>query len=146
MHKSKHTACVFVYGTLRKAVGHAMHRILARDARFVGPATVRGALYDLGAYPGLVTGGDAARLVHGEVYALDPDSADATLADLDAYEGCAATDPEPHEYRRVVVQVTLADGALLAASTYVLNRPHAGLQPIPDGDYLAWRRRARDGG
>ena len=142
MSKSDHATCLFVYGTLRKAVGHTMHRILARDARFIGDATLRGTLYDLGTYPGLVTAGDAIDLVRGEVYALDPDRAEAMLAMLDRYEGCAATDRLPHEYRREVVQVTLGDGSARAASTYVLNRPPAGLQRIPDGDYPAWRRRA----
>lgn len=118
-----------------------MHRVLARAARRVGFATVRGALYDLGTYPGLViTGNDVGR-VKGEVYALEPDAAEAALALLDAYEGCAPSDPTPHEYRRVHVRLTYEDGTEGEAWTYVLNRPHSGLPRIPDGDYVAWRRR-----
>lgn len=131
---------LFVYGTLRKACGHEMHRVLAGAALFVGKATVRGALYDLGSYPGLATVGENLASVIGEVYTLDPDSAQATLAVLDAYEGCAVADPQPHAYRREVVRVTLADRSELAAWTYVLNRPHTDLARIPDGDYVAWRR------
>jgi gamma-glutamylcyclotransferase (GGCT)/AIG2-like uncharacterized protein YtfP len=134
-------SCIFVYGTLRRALGHEMHRVLARGAHFVGEATVRGALYDLGAYPGLVTQGDHLDCVSGEVYALAPDNAEATLALLDAYEGCANSDPEPHEYRRAIVQVRFDDGSQRDAWTYLLNRSHAGLQRIPGGDYVAWRRR-----
>jgi len=136
-HTTQH---LFVYGTLRKAVGHAMHRVLERAARMVGLATVRGALYDLGSYPGLVITGHDVDRVKGEVYALDPDGAEAALALLDAYEGCAPSDPMPHEYRRVRVQVTFDDGADDEAWTYVLNRPHGGLPCIPGGDYIAWRR------
>lgn len=134
---------LFVYGTLRKALEHEMHRVLARGARFVGEAALRGALYDLGAYPGLVTEGDGLDCVSGELYALGPDDAEATLALLDAYEGCANSDPEPHEYRRALVQVRFANGSQRAAWTYLLNRSHAGLQRIPGGDYVAWRRRDR---
>jgi len=132
---------VFVYGTLRSALGHEMHRVLTHGARFIGDATVRGALYDLGAYPGLVTEGDDLERVSGELYALEPDDAEVTLALLDAYEGCANSDPEPHEYRRAIVQVRFNDGSQRDAWTYVLSRSHAGLERIPGGDYVAWRRR-----
>ncbi len=134
------TQRLFVYGTLREAVGHAMHRVLARAAHRLGFATVRGALVDLGSYPGLViTGNDIGR-VKGEVYALEPAGAEATLALLDSYEGCAPSDPTPHEYRRLQLRVTFEDGSEGDAWTYVLNRPHSGLRRIPDGDYVAWRR------
>lgn len=129
---------LFVYGTLRKACGHAMHHVLERAARYAGTATVRGALYDLGSYPGLTAGEGHLDLVRGEVYALDPDRMQTTLAVLDAYEGCTAADPEPHEYRREVVRATLTDGSEISAWTYVLNRPRADLTRIPDGDYVAW--------
>lgn len=134
---------LFVYGTLRKAFGHEMHHRLERAARCIGNAAVRGALYDLGSYPGLVISGDDVGVVEGEVYALDPDRAQATLADLDRYEGCATTDPEPHEYRRESVRARLVDGTELPVVTYVLNQSHAGLKRIPDGDYVAWRQRSR---
>lgn len=130
---------IFVYGTLRKACGHELHGVLQRAARYVGSASVRGVLYDLGSYPGLVISGADLDRVTGELYLLHPDLADATLARLDAYEGCAASDPEPHEYRRDMVRVAWDDGLDLAAWTYVLNRPHVGLQRISSGDYLAWR-------
>ncbi|MDX1376402.1 MAG: gamma-glutamylcyclotransferase family protein [Burkholderiales bacterium] len=132
---------LFVYGTLRRALRHEMHRVLQRAAAFVGTATVRGTLYDLGAYPGLVAAADSDDLVTGEVYRLERNRAGETLAALDAYEGCTAADPEPHEYRRRVVPARLADGSERAAWTYVLNRSPAGLERIPHGDYLAWRRR-----
>ncbi|HSH06357.1 MAG TPA: gamma-glutamylcyclotransferase family protein [Burkholderiales bacterium] len=137
------TQRLFVYGTLRKGAGHEMHRVLARAARRVGFATVRGALVDLGSYPGLVITDDDAGRVKGEVYALEPDGAEAALALLDAYEGCAPSDPPPHEYRREPVRVTFDDGAECEAWTYVLNSPCAGLPRIADGDYVAWLRRER---
>jgi gamma-glutamylcyclotransferase (GGCT)/AIG2-like uncharacterized protein YtfP len=136
---------VFVYGTLRKALRHKMAGVLAREAHFVGEASVPGMLFDLGTYPGLVVNAQATGLVQGEIYALRAPGADGTLAALDEYEGCAPTDVEPHEYRRILVQATLADGPMLSAWAYVLNRPLAGLTPIPTGDYVAWRRRSTNG-
>jgi len=132
------TRHLFVYGTLRRNLEHPMHAILKRAAHFVGEATVRGTLYDLGAYPALVVGEDRHRRVTGEVYALELHGAPAALEALDAYEGCAAGDPEPHEYRRAILQASLSDGSVLAAWTYVLNRPHGGLTLVAGGDYIAW--------
>jgi gamma-glutamylcyclotransferase (GGCT)/AIG2-like uncharacterized protein YtfP len=133
---------IFVYGTLRKALEQEMAGVLVREAHFVGEASVRGVLFDLGTYPGLVVNEQATGLVKGEIYALRAPSADGTLAALDEYEGCAPSDVEPHEYRRVLVQATLADGPVLSAWAYVLNRSIAGLTPIPSGDYVAWHRRS----
>lgn len=120
-----------------------MHAVLERTARFVGEATVRGALYDLGAYPGLVVVEGDDKRVTGEVYALDPEGVQATLEALDSYEGCAIEDPEPHEYRREIVPATLGDGSELAAWTYLLNRSQSGLTPVAGGDYVAWLGRRR---
>lgn len=114
--------------------------VLVREARFVGEASVRGMLFDLGTYPGLVVNERATGRVKGEIYLLHAPSAASVLAVLDDYEGCAPADVEPHEYRRILIQATLADGAVLTAWAYVLNRPLAGLTPIPGGDYVAWLR------
>jgi gamma-glutamylcyclotransferase (GGCT)/AIG2-like uncharacterized protein YtfP len=43
---------VFVYGTLRK--GFTLHMYLSDKAKFVGAGTMKGVLYDLGEYPGVV--------------------------------------------------------------------------------------------
>ena len=131
---------LFVYGTLRKALRHEMYAVLTRGAQFVGSASVRGALFDLGAYPGFVVDDVAADLVTGELYALHAPSVEDTLAILDAYEGCAPPDAQPHEYQRALIDVALADGSTQPAWTYVLNRPVAGMIRIPNGDYVAWRR------
>ena len=131
---------LFVYGTLQKNLAHEMHGVLEYAARLVGEATVEGTLYDLGAYPGLVVAGKGDGRVRGELYALDSGRAQAALDALDAYEGCGAADPEPHEYRREVLSVRIVDGSIFSAWTYLLNRSHAGLTPIPEGDYIAWIR------
>jgi gamma-glutamylcyclotransferase (GGCT)/AIG2-like uncharacterized protein YtfP len=72
---------IFLYGTLRRG-GPAAH-LLAGCER-IGPATLRGRLYDLGAYPALVldSAGDP---VHGEIW----ECPSPTLEALDRYEGTA---------------------------------------------------------
>ena len=61
---------VFVYGTLRQGEARDINRLLPAP-RLLGNAGVTGALYDLGAYPGLVLG--ASGWVHGEVYEISPE-------------------------------------------------------------------------
>ena len=71
---------VFVYGSLRRGNAGAMS-VRFPDATYVAEGRVRGSLYDLGAYPGLVLD-CAASVVTGEVYEVDAD----TLNKLDKFE------------------------------------------------------------
>jgi len=75
---SKHL--VFVYGSLRRGGENAMS-VRFPDSSFIATATVKGSLYDLGAYPGLLSN-ESASLVIGEVYELD----DGLLSVLDRFE------------------------------------------------------------
>ncbi len=130
---------LFVYGTLRRAAGHPMHRALLREAEFVGLAGLPGRLYDLGSYPGAVPDAAARGRIAGELYRLPRPQ--AVLPPLDRYEGCTApgdqTVPAPsEEYRRVVCRVLREDGGSTAAWVYVYNQPCGGLVPIESGDYL----------
>lgn len=125
---------LFVYGTLTQAAGHPMAGHLARHARYAGPATFQGRLYRVAAYPGVVASDDAADQVHGELYELA--DADVLFAFLDVYEGCAADDPQPHEYVRV--QRSVSAGAKPAkAWIYLYNRPVGKLARIASGRFLA---------
>jgi gamma-glutamylcyclotransferase (GGCT)/AIG2-like uncharacterized protein YtfP len=124
-HQMRSSTHVFVYGTLLR--GEPNHHLLAR-ATFVRAAqtTPRFSLVSLGAFPGLLVGGDAT--VVGEVYAVDV----ATLAALDRLEG------HPRFYRRTAID--LAGGGRAAA--YVLpTAEYAARRTIADGDWRAHRRR-----
>jgi len=131
---------LFVYGTLRRDPSHEMFHLLARHANFFGEATVPGRLFDLGSYPGMVQ--DNARRVIGEVYDVDPTHWMSVIARLDEYEGCTTADPEPHEYRRQIVQATLDNGQRVPAWAYLLNQWPNHVREITSGDYLSWRARA----
>lgn len=122
---------LFVYGTLkRRPTGR--HHALLRAARFVSGGSVRGDLYDLGSYPGLVRAPHTDRRVVGEVYELPSEGIDRMLHELDAYEG--------DEYIRARVYVTLPKAGRRAAWTYLLrNRPPRSARPIASGRYVAGR-------
>ena len=115
---------VFVYGTLLRGEGN--HQYL-RTARLVGEARTSPAfrLHDLGAFPGLVAGGE--HVVAGEVYEVD----DATLAALDQLED------HPEFYRRT--GVVLDDGT--AAVTYLLAPDQVEGHPVIASG--SWRARGR---
>src|SRR2546422_685375 len=88
---------LFVYGTLLP--GHAPSEMTAvcRRLRHIGPATVRGRLYDLGPFPAAVLE-DSNSSLRGELVEVDYHD---TWRELDLYEGC----PRPGEgdglFRRV---------------------------------------------
>jgi pyruvate carboxylase len=54
---------VFVYGTLRKAVGHPVHRILDEHGVWESIGKFQGKLYDLGPFPGAVASGDGTEAI-----------------------------------------------------------------------------------
>lgn len=122
---------LFVYGTLRHGSDHANAARLARESEWLGRATLTGTLYRVSWYPALVLEGSDT--VTGDLLRLH--SPAASLPWLDAFEGCAADDPVPHDYRREVARLTTAKGAA-SALVYVWNLPVAGLQRITSGDWL----------
>lgn len=130
---------LFVYGTLRGDPSHEMFHVLARNADFLDEGKVRGRLFSLGAYPGMVLSEDVEDNVKGELYQVQSDRWEKVIRELDSYEGCGPDDPEPHDYRRALVDVTTASGQKVRAWAYVLNRPTTHLEEIRSGDYLTWR-------
>ena len=131
-------AHLFVYGTLLSrdsgAGGRAQRDRLARESRVIAAATVRGRLYHLGRYPGLVSGGGPGDVVHGEVLALT--MPDITLAWLDDYEGIVAGDHTHNEYARVTIDVALDSGERVSAWTYVYRQPVVDKPLIATGSWL----------
>lgn len=106
--------CIFVYGTLKR--GQIRERCWPRQPAAVEPATVRGALFDLGPYPALVSGKD---VIAGELWRFSPEDFLPTLAALDRIEGFAG---QPDVlYRREVITCQTTAGSE-SAWTYVLAR------------------------
>jgi gamma-glutamylcyclotransferase (GGCT)/AIG2-like uncharacterized protein YtfP len=125
-------ARVFVYGTL--LAGEPNHRLLARARRVCEASTGEGfALFDLGAFPGMVRAREASVVV-GEVYEVDG----PTLEALDRLEG------HPRFYERT--EITLASPAEGEPVWTYLLRPEqvAGRKRIESGSWRAHRAEERD--
>ncbi|MCA1500478.1 MULTISPECIES: gamma-glutamylcyclotransferase family protein [unclassified Bradyrhizobium] len=125
---------LFVYGTLTRGFDHPMARLLAAHAEFISEATCRGRLVLVEHYPGLLLSETPSDIVHGELFQLRVP--DELLRELDMYEACGEGYPEPTEYLRQMVEVTLPDGASEKAWTYVYNWPVTDLPIIESGRFL----------
>jgi gamma-glutamylcyclotransferase (GGCT)/AIG2-like uncharacterized protein YtfP len=101
--------------------GYALHRVLAPGATYLGAARIRGALLDLGRYPGLVEGRGT---VKGELYRLDDRE---LLGTLDREEG--------YNFQRARATVTRSDGRRVRGWIYRYRGPRERAVPIADGDY-----------
>lgn len=120
---------VFVYGTLRRG---ASNHFRMDGADFITAGSVRGRIYRIDWYPGLVLD-DAAGEVVGEVFAVGPEQ----LAELDRFEGVSAEEVEGSEYRRVRARVTARTGETLVAWVWEWRGPVDETQHVADGDWLA---------
>ncbi len=125
---------IFVYGTLLTSIPSSMSKFLRRKAQLIGKATVAGSLYDLGMYPGFVSGGGGR--VKGELYRLEPATEEMTLQMLDAYE--SVTGAPEDEYQRVEVTAKVNDGGTFVAFTYEYRGDTDDKEIIPLGDYAAF--------
>lgn len=130
---------LFAYGTLMEAVGIPMQKVIRRHAKRLGPATMKGRLYLVSDYPGVVEGGRGA--VKGEIYRMSRPG--ALLAELDAYELCLPGNPKRSEYDRVIVPVIFR-GRIWPAWVYLYRRPTQGLRLILGGDFLEFLRLEHD--
>lgn len=128
---------IVFYGTLRAGYkAHARLR-LATALVYVGRCALRGALYDLGRYPGFVPG---AGTVAAELYRIRDR---AVLARLDAFEGYDAERPERSRYVRATVSVPRAfsgRSVRVPAWVYVFNGATAGRRVVPGGVWPRGRR------
>ncbi|MBU2583418.1 MAG: gamma-glutamylcyclotransferase [Alphaproteobacteria bacterium] len=134
------SSLLFVYGTLMTSaigrLGRLQRARLIVEARLIGAASVYGRLYDLGDYPGLVVGKDAAGVVYGELFEMR--APDATLWWLDAYEGVRPGGVAQGEYDRRYVDIRHESGACHRAWAYVYRCEIAARVSLSDG---RWRGR-----
>jgi gamma-glutamylcyclotransferase (GGCT)/AIG2-like uncharacterized protein YtfP len=125
---------LFVYGTLMRSFDHPMAQLLSRSADFIGEARCRGRLYLVKHYPGLVLSDDVDDVVFGELFHLH--HADEVLREFDMYEACGEGFPQPTEYLRQMVGITLGNGEAREAWTYLYNWPVDRLPRIASGRFL----------
>lgn len=99
-----------------------MHNYLRGLCDLVGEATVGGIKLDLGNYPGLIPSNKPEEQVTGELYRIREGASEELFYGLDRYEGCSDEDPEPHQYFRHRLDVTLlSDAQVYEAWVYIYN-------------------------
>ncbi len=118
---------LFVYGTLRR--GLRLHHHMG-DASYLCEARLKGQLYDIDYYPGLIIDPNA-NWVTGELFAVD----DLILTRLDAVEGYDPHSPTSSDYLRQEVTVLKPNDEEFSVLTYTYNHPVQGLSRIDSGDY-----------
>ena len=127
---------LFVYGTLRKGVTSPMDALLARHCKFYSEAIVRGILYDVGGYPGVIESAKSSDKVYGDLYKVQ--WASQLWPKLDYYEHCSSAYVKPHQYARKKRAISLDNGETVQAWIYLFNWKTAGLYKIASGDYLSY--------
>ena len=115
---------LFVYGTLRPGSGNRFADELAKRANHIGQGTIKGRLYRVAHYPGLVTAQAEGERVRGDVFdGITPE----LWRMLDDYEGS--------DYAREVVAVRMEEGAIVEACVYRFLLRTEGLSWIRSGDW-----------
>ncbi|MBT2335040.1 gamma-glutamylcyclotransferase [Variovorax paradoxus] len=119
---------VFVYGTLRRGGRNDIARLRPAPVH-VADASIAATLYDLGAYPGAVLGGQ--RRIVGEIYRIAPQ----VEAALDRLEEVADDDSGEYIRRHVVVDVGAQRFECLV---YEIHPARIGGRAVIDsGDWIA---------
>ncbi len=86
----------------------------------LGAASVRGRLYNLGAYPGAVADDLSTNQIHGELFELPAD--ESILLTLDNYEDFDPQKPGDCLFVRRRASAELTDGRTMEAWIYTYNR------------------------
>lgn len=132
--KSPDKIYLFVYGTLRKDYGLRLMQEVGNQCVFAGHGKVKGALYDLGAYPGAVEG-MLKKEIRGDVYQVT--DAGVVLPVLDGYEG--------EDYCRKKTTVMLDSGKRIEAFIYWYTGERNKALLIEEEDYLNYLKNKKDG-
>lgn len=130
---------LFVYGSLRSDAGHPAHAYMNDSFTLMGPAKVKGEVYDLGEYPAAVPTGKEA-FITGELYILKQDRVfDEAIQPLDEYEGLFPVEGEVPLYRRELTTVYMNSGST-TAWVYWYNNSVSGKPLIASGDVIQYIR------
>ena len=125
---SQSSEYLFVYGTLLRQSQSPMSSMLLSNSKFIDKGTVRGRLFDIGEYPGIVVDEDSTKEVMGELFKLSNPS--SILKKLDSYEGA--------EYKRIKADVYLENGDHVSAWVYNFTQPTDDYIRIKSGDYMSY--------
>ncbi len=132
---SQDTQRLFVYGTLLTELGHPMARFLEKHGSFIQRGHMRGRLYQVEDYPGVIVSRDPSEKVWGTIFHLESDP--GIWKALDSYEGFDQTHPEHSLYLRKITNI-YTDTHMLSCWVYVYNGSTSNLERIQSGDYIAY--------
>jgi len=128
---------LFVYGSLRSGFKSPAYAYISRYFHLIGPAKVKGRLYDMGDYPAAIPSTDEQYIV-GELYVLNHESEfNWAIEQLDDYEGVHVEEGEAPLYIRKTEEVITDSGNTLAWM-YWFNGSITNQPLIESGDVLAY--------
>jgi gamma-glutamylcyclotransferase (GGCT)/AIG2-like uncharacterized protein YtfP len=133
------TSLLFVYGTLMSHKENEFAELLSRHASKVSSATYQGKMYHVNRpdgtlqYPCVVPSKESEDCIHGELFRIHEPS--EVFLQLDIYEECSPNYPEPHEYRREIVDVQGPSGEATRTFIYLYNRSPERLPLIESGSF-----------
>ncbi|MGF7078151.1 gamma-glutamylcyclotransferase family protein [Mucilaginibacter sp. UYCu711] len=122
---------LFVYGSLLNA-DNEFANYLKNNATFYSTGRFKGRLFDIGEYPGTITGTSDDYYITGSIFRLT--SAEA-LVILDDYEGFGQEQDQPNLFIRDLLPVETENGSL-DCYVYLYNLSVDGLLEISSGEYI----------
>lgn len=120
---------IALYGSLMKSMGGLEKLCIRNELMFIDHCEIKGALYDLGHYPGLVLEDG---IVKGELYRILDLS---ILNRLDRFERSNPDKPEKSLYIRTSVTLIRPEQQ---AWVYVYNQRLKAVQRIESGDWYSF--------
>jgi gamma-glutamylcyclotransferase (GGCT)/AIG2-like uncharacterized protein YtfP len=118
----KNKGHVFVYGSLK--VGGHFAKAFDGVRKNITKASVKGTLFNMGSFPGIVLGGE--KTVHGELH-LYEDFAQVVRR-MDYIEGYRKRNDPRNLYHKNVIEVKTGDGKTIKALVYTLNTDRTGVE------------------
>lgn len=126
---------LFVYGSLRSGFRSPAYEYISQYFNLVGPAKVKGTLYDLGNYPAAKPAENENYII-GELYSIKHEKEfDWAIGQLDDYEGVDVAFDEVQLYRRELIEV-FCNNQITHAWIYWYNGDVSGKPVVPSGDVL----------
>jgi gamma-glutamylcyclotransferase (GGCT)/AIG2-like uncharacterized protein YtfP len=124
---------LFLYGTLLAEKTPDEVAGALKSLRRIGPAEVRGRLYDFGEYPGAILGLSSKTVIQGQVFELP--AARTILAALDRYEEFDPANKEDSLFVRTRTRAKLTNGDQVNCWVYVYNDDPGTAPLVADGNY-----------
>jgi len=124
---------LFVYGSLLSPLSNRESIRLREENTYLGTAYIKGFLFEIDGYPGVIPDPVSGNKIIGELYRIN--EVKETFKWLDQYEEVDPKNNPLPEYRRILVPVYYRNG-IICSWMYQYSRSTRGLREIPSGNYL----------